>query len=332
LPVSHLAYGLHIETDIAIPGLTVQPRHQATDLQIHLKEPSDLLSAPPHSPSYFLYSSPTLDVCGTATLRVGMLAGDQYYGFFYADGARFAIDREGREIWADWPENYTLEDACTYLVGPILAFALRLRGATCLHASAIAVENRALILMGAPGAGKSTTAAAFAQLGFPVLSDDVVVLVDQGDRFLVQPGYPRVNLWPDSVHALFGSKDALPCITLTWPKRFLALDQDGYRFRSSPLPLGRVYFLGARKTGLAAPLIEEVTGNQALMMLVSNAYGIYLLDRTMQRRDFDLLSRVVAQAPVRQVRPPADPSEVYALCRAIASDAKDVPESTHAAV
>ena len=126
---------------------------------------------------------------------------------------------------------------------PVIAFALRLRGVTCLHASSIAVGGHAIGLLGQPGAGKSTTAAAFARLGYSILSDDVAVLDYRGDRFLVPPGYPRNNLWPDSVRALFGSEDALPKITATWGKRYLPLDQNGHRFQESPLPLGAIYML-----------------------------------------------------------------------------------------
>ena len=95
----------------------------------------------PDSGGGIFYASPTGDQHGQPTLQVGTLDGGNYFGFFYCDGARFAVDRGGREIWADWPDNYTLEDACTYLIGPVIAFALRLRGVISLHASAIAVDE-----------------------------------------------------------------------------------------------------------------------------------------------------------------------------------------------
>jgi len=253
-----------------------------------------------------------------------MLAGGKYYGFFYSDGARFAVSRKGGEILADWPEGYTLEDACTYLIGPVLGFALRLRGTVCLHASSISIGGRAVALLGMAGAGKSTTAACFAGLGYPVVSDDVVVLTEEGSRFLVQPGYPRINLWPDSVRALFGSEDFLPKITPTWEKRYLALDQNGRRFRSQPLPLGAVYVLGEREPGLTMPIIEELSGIVALTTLVGNTYVHYLLDRDMGRRDFDVLSRVVAHIPVHRVRPVADSTKLSALCASIVADTREI--------
>ena len=261
---------------------------------------------------------------GQPNLRVGLFPGGEHFGFFYGDGARFVVDRRGREVWADWPENYTLEDACTYLLGPVMGFVLRLRGVVCLHASAVAVGDRAIALVGLPGAGKSTAAAAFACAGYPAISDDVVALADKGSQFLVQPGYPRVNLWPDSVRRLFGSDNALPRITPTWEKRYLPLGQNGYHFASTPLPLGAIYILDSRDSSLTAPIIEAVPGKEAFMALVANTYVNYLLDQDMRRAEFDVLGRLVSSIPVRRVRPPAESSAIFNLCESIAADAKRV--------
>lgn len=319
--VSHVIYGLRVESNLLLPGLALCEQRGPSDLRILLKEPKKFASKFSASLSHASFTSRHTDGDGESILRVGTPGDGRYIGFYYSDGARFAIEKQGREIWADWPENYTLEDACTYLVGPVIAFALRLREATCLHASSIAVGGRAIALLGQPGAGKSTTAAAFARLGYSILSDDVAVLDDRGDRFLVPPGYPRINLWPASVRALFGSEDALPKITPTWGKRYLPLNQNGYRFQASPLPLGAIYILAEREPGLAAPVVEEFGASDAFMTLVANTYGNYLLNEDMRSREFDVLGRVVAGVPVRRVRTAADPSRLFDLCEAIVADA-----------
>jgi hypothetical protein len=327
LSASHVIYGLRIRSNLPLPGLLTESRpgrEEFFDLKIRLKEHPNFLPSLFISSCDFFYSSPNPETNGDPSLRVGILAGGKYYGFFYADGARFAVNREGNEIWADWPENYTLEDACTYLIGPVLAFALRLRGGTCLHASAIAIGDQAIALLGVPGAGKSTTAAAFARLGYPVLSDDVAVLDDRVDHFLVQPGYPRINLWQDSVQALFGSEDALPRITPTWDKRYFALDRNGHRFQSEPLPLGTIYVLKEREPGLTTSVVEELNASEAFMALVANTYVNYLLDAGMRSREFEVLGRVVARIPVRRVRPLSDPSRLFDLCATIAANASQI--------
>ena len=149
------------------------------DVRIRLK---DWPTFPTHLPesSEVLYASSQGDTPDEPSLRVGVLGSGDYFGFFYSDGVRFAVERRGHEVWGDWPENYTLEDACTYLLGPVIGFVLRRRGVTCLHASAVAFGEHAIALAGIPGSGKSTTAAAFAQLGYSVIADDVVALVEDG--------------------------------------------------------------------------------------------------------------------------------------------------------
>jgi hypothetical protein len=330
---SHHIYGLRIAANRAIPGLVpLAQAHSDFDLLIRLKDTPAFPQPALASPAEVFYTSPYSGSEGQPSLRVAGLAGGVYFAFFYSDGARFIMDRHGRELWADWPEGYSLEDAATYLVGPVLGFVLRLRGITPLHASAIAIDNQAIALVGLPGAGKSTTAAAFAHLGFGVLSDDVVPLEDAHDQFLVAPGYPRVNLWPDSVRVLRGSEEALPRITPTWGKHYLPLDQNGCRFQSERLPLGAVYLLGERDPNLTACVIEELAAGDALMTLVANTYVNYVLDRDMRHREFDLLSRLVARVPVRRIRPPADPSAVLAMCEAIAGDAREVMDVSPATV
>jgi hypothetical protein len=320
----YVVYGVRIATNLPLPGFAARIPPENVDLEIRLKREHSLLTRLPDSGGGFFYTSSTCDDDGKPSLKVCTLDGGNYFGFFYCDGARFAVERHGREVWADWPDNYTLEDACTYLIGPVIAFALRLRGVISLHASAIAVGDHAVALFGVAGAGKSTTAAAFALRGFSVLSDDVVALADQGDRFLVQPGYPRVNLWPDSVRLLFGSEHTLPRITPTWDKRYLALDRDNCQFQETPLPLGAIYVLGEREANLTTPVVEELAGHEALATLVTNTYVNYLLDREMRSREFDVLGRVVAAVPVRRVRAAADPSKLSELCEVIASDASSL--------
>jgi hypothetical protein len=324
----HTIYELLIASTAPLPGLP--PRRELSertppDVVVHLKDGHAReiqLSGP--SPSKCLYTGTFLNAQARPTLQVVQFEKDRSFGFFYADGTRFLISSDGRQIWADWPASYTLEDACTYLVGPVLAFTLRQRGATCLHASAIEVDGMAIALVGAPGAGKSTTAAAFALAGFPVVSDDIVVLSETGGRLFVQPGYPRVNVWPDSARALMGCEDTLPHITPTWGKKFLALDQNGLRFASRALPLGAVYLLAERQAQLAAPTVEAISGSEAMVTLAANTYQNYLLDAEMRRKDFELFERLAKTIPVRRVLRPDDISSLAASCQVIATDARQL--------
>lgn len=322
MPASYLLYGLRAFSNLPIPGLVLTEGSSTVPVHIRLKNGSEFASKFSASLSDIFYTSPNSNRNGDSNLRAGMLNDGAYYGFFYSDGPRFAIDRQGREIWGDWPDGYTLEDVCTYLIGQVINFALRLRGITSLHASSIGIGDRAIAVMGAPGAGKSTTAAAFARLGYSILSDDVAVLDDQDSTFLVQPGYPRVNLWPDSARALFGPGEELPRITPTWGKKYLSLDRGGYCFQPKPLPLSAVYLLDVREDAPEASILEELTPTDAFLALVANTYLNYLLDADMRSHEFEMLGRVAKIVPVRRACPARDPSKVFELCNAIAADVK----------
>ena len=222
----------------------------------------------------------------------------------------------------------TLEDTATYLLGPILGFVLGLRGTHCLHASVIAVEGKAVALLGPAGAGKSTTAAAFAKRGYPVLSDDVAAVLHRYSRFLIQPAYPRIRLWPSSVESLYGTPEALPRITPTWDKRHLDLTQNGYRFQTSPLPLAAIYHLAPRRSEPTAPRVEVPTGQGSLMSLISNTYAAHTLDRRFQAREFDLFNRLLQRVVLRRAVPHEDPGQISKLCDVILDDFNSLANTT----
>ena len=218
-----------------------------------------------------------------------------------------------------WPDTATIEDTRNPSARSILGFVLGC-GVTCLHASAVSSGGQAIALVGPEGAGKSSTAAAFAQLGYPVLTDDVAALIDLGGRFKVQPAYPRVRLWPASVKSLFGSVEALPRIVPNWDKRYLDLNGPGFRFQQEPLPLAAVYFLGNRSSVPILPKVEPVGFKAGLMALVSNTYSSYLLDKSMREGEFDLLGRLAHSVHLRRVTPSADITRIRKLCEVIIDD------------
>jgi hypothetical protein len=312
-------YGLGISTNHPLPGLLTAPATLQVDVHVWLglmpSWSNETLSA-----AKLWYASDGLDEGGKPFLTIWSSAIGDYFQLLYADGTKFVVDRLGTQIWAAWPETLSLEDTATYLLGPVMGFVLGLRGTISLHASSIVIGDKTIALVGPSGAGKSTTAAAFTRLGYRVLADDVVALTEQGCTFLVQPGYPRLRLWPHSVGVLYGAADALPRLTPNWDKRYLDLVEHGDRFQPQPLPLAAIYLLGPRCNDPDVPVVEEVPGNERLMSLVANTYATKLLDRSMRAREFEVLGRVVASVPVRRVIPHTNTAYLPNLCDVIVKD------------
>lgn len=328
---SYSAYGLSIRTDLPLPGLLESQTRNKTDLQIWLAAKSPYLEESDYAPETVWYRSPEDDDAGKPALTVVKLAGGAYFRLNYSDGTTFLIDSAATVVWASWPDTLSREDTATYLLGPVLGFVLRLRGITCLHASAVAIGKQAIALVGPAGAGKSTTAAAFAKRGNPVLTDDVAPLVAEGEALRVLPGYPRVCLWPESVGSLYGSPEALPRLTPNWEKCYLPLEDSGRRFQDEPLPLAAIYLLGERSSDPRAPLVEQVPLRTGLMTLVQNTYMNYLLDKPQRALEFKMLGHLLARVALRGVQPHADPARLSQLCDVIVEDFRAVSPAALAA-
>jgi hypothetical protein len=327
---THTVFSLNIRSNVPIPGLPcLDESFEAVDVEIHLGTSPYYVSQTSAAAEELAYVSSYTNESGNAGLRIWKSPDGLYLRLEYYDGTQFWLERAGKEIWAIWPKESTLEDACSYFLGPVLGLLLRLRGITCLHASAVALEDCSVVFVGAEGAGKSTTAAAFAREGHGVLSDDVVALSEVESGFLVVPAYPHLCLWPESVAMLFGSADALPHFSRGWEKHRLALGDRETRFEHRPLSLGAIYILGERR-GDPAPTVEPVRPQAGLLSLVADTFANKILDREMRAREFEVLGRLVTCVPVRRVFPHSDPSRVHDLCRAIREDFAVLKESARA--
>ena len=241
----------------------------------------------------------------------------------YRDGCEFHISADGRQVWANWPPTMTVEDMVTYLLGPVMGFLLRLHGLFPLHASAVAIDDFAICLMGPAGAGKSTTAAAFALAGYPVLADDVSALEPISGGYLVRPAYPHLRLWPESADILFGDRRALAPITPNWDKLDLPLAEEN-RFHTGALRLAALYLLDSRSEEATCPAIASVSGADQLVALVANTYRNDLLDAAAQAKTFETLAHLTQCVAMRRVTPHTDPARLPTMCERIAADARRV--------
>lgn len=293
-PFHYRVYGLHLASSVPIHGLTPT---EAAAVDYYLRvAPVEML---PPDEAIVLDTSPLIEE-GEPGTRVERSSLDpRTFVFEFRDGTRFRLDDAGGRITVHFPS--TVEDMATYLLGPILAFIVRLRGALALHAGAVAIDGVAFVITGVAGAGKSTTTAAFLDRGAALLTDDVSVIDWDGDTPRVQSGYPRVRLWNDSAAALYGSAEALPLLTPTWSKRFVDARQ---KFASEPVPIGAIVVLAPRHE--APPNVRRLKGHEAAMALLARTSMTHLLDPSQRRNELGEVTRLVERIPVYEVTPRDD--------------------------
>jgi hypothetical protein len=321
-------FGLIFHSNVPLPGIPFEKNTaKKSDVTLHLGVSPDAAGKNMPVPEELTYISSDTNEKGEPALQIWKVKRGALVRMAFEDGTQFWLDHRRGNIWASWPDQLPLENTTSYLVGPVLGLLLRQRGVICLHASAVAIQDGGVAFVGPAGAGKSTTAAALSRLGYAVLSDDIVAVEEQDGAFYVVAGHPQVSLWPESVKMLYGSAEALPRFSPGWEKRRLGLGDQGTRFESRALPLQAIYLLGNRRPD-AAPSVEAMRPQAALLDLVANTYANKVLDREMRAREFDVLGRLATTVPIRRVFPHSDPNRVPDLCRVIEADLIAVKDST----
>jgi hypothetical protein len=245
------------------------------------------------------------------------------------DGAFWTIDFDaaGTRLTIRWTKDSLLDDIPAVLQGPGLAAALHLRGVPMLHASVLAIDDAAIALIGAPGAGKSTTAAAFVARGFRSMSDDLGALAVEGASVSVQAGYPRLRAFADSADAAGLGADELPRVfaaEILGPKRYVELSADAGTFQPHALPLRAIYYLMQRVIGKREPAIDALSTRQALPVLLQNLYSTRFLDHARRVPLIRAVAGVAATVPVRAVQAGDDLAALPRLVAAIAADARQI--------
>lgn len=313
-------FGLNLRSNLPLPGVNPDILSaKECDVEVHLGlRPYPSLGSSSRSEE-LTYTSAETNAEGEPILRISRINQDEFVHLAYEDGTEFWLDRKRENIWVTWPFASSIENSASYLLGPVLGLLLRLRGVTCLHASAVAFGDRSVAFVGSAGAGKSTTAAAFARQGYGVISDDIVALVEHEGAFYVMPAYPHLCLWPESVRMLYDSSEALPRLIPDWDKRRMDLGEKGTRFESRCLPLCAIYVLGERRPD-PAPFIEAMRPQSAMLALVADTYANKILDRDMRAREFAVLGRMATTVPIRRVHANGDAARLESLCKIVRED------------
>ena len=245
---------------------------------------------------------------------------DTYWHLWCTDHTEYLIKNDGLEIWVSWRESVAFAAVCEDLLGSVFGLVLQLQGRTPLHASTVVIDGLAVAFLGPSEAGKSTTAAKFAQLGYAVLAEDVLSFLPDDNEFMATPGYPVIRLWPQSVEMLRSDADTSSYHPAGEDKLCLDLRPGAYRFEAEPKPLAAIYVLKTRKDDETAPYLEPTEPHRALLELLANTLGRSLIDAECRARNFSFLARLARAVPLRKMIPHCNPGRLEKMCELIAGD------------
>lgn len=244
----------------------------------------------------------------------------------WAETLEGVVSNDGRRVACRRLGNAPPEVLHGYLLGAVLSFALIRQGIEPLHATVVAVDGRAIAIMGDCGYGKSSLAAAFLRDGHRLLTDDLLVLGTTRDGLVAHPGAPRIRLFPRMARRMFGPRVRGIRMNRYTPKVIVPLAASQYHAR--PIPLTSIYVLSPpqSRTRSERPTVRRrrLSQRQACIELVRNTYNMTVTDGARLSRQLALAGDIVRRIPLKRLSYPRVPSMLAAARDAILADLADL--------
>ncbi|QRR01733.1 serine kinase [Dyadobacter sandarakinus] len=221
---SYRAFGLHIFSEIELPELVPVSSEDPYDL--HIVQAA--FPVPAVRPTHIYRRG----ICADFAQSENSL-------FLHWKGLASYKAADGNMLYV---QPFTSDPSLLSLftVSEALGLILFQRGMFLLHASAVQIGKESWCFMGTPGAGKSTTAAAFVKAGCALLSDDLTAISFKHGVPYIVPAYPQLKIWEKTVEGL-GYNTAHLSPVSEGVNKFAYHPQAG--FPEEPVRLGRIYFL-----------------------------------------------------------------------------------------
>jgi hypothetical protein len=231
--------------------------------------------------------------------------------------ARFEVNLERRAIVVSHSPAVSNNTIRHLLVDQVLPRVVAHDGSLVLHAAGIEVPGGAILLLGLAGRGKSTLAASFHANGRALLSDDAMVVGQDGATLQCRPLYRSLRLFPDSVAAVFnGPRGFTPVADYTSKQNIIDLEEPeatrpGYAIRS-------IYWLGEPRAGPIA--VRRLAHGEACMALVEHSFSLDPSDPGRAEARLRQAAALAATVPMFEIGYPRDFAILPELREAILAD------------
>lgn len=287
-----------------------------------------LLSQPQEVESEYDWFHDWLDPSGEVVLSCARVGED--YCLRFRDLADFWISRDCERITA-YAANAIPEESIRHLlVDQVIPRVIAHRGHTVMHCSANLVADRAILFIGDSGAGKSTLATSLYRQGYPLLSDDCLLLQASGNGLLAVPNYAGARLWTDSLEALFDGEQFGEPMAHYSNKRRLIIPEEAAS-SAKWLPVQAIFLLDTfpSSEGRLAVTVEPVSGANIMVTMLKNSFQLDMTDSTRISGQFAELGRIIASGiPIFRLEYPHQHDFIHQVHDAVISVLKDAPKPT----
>ncbi len=212
--------------------------------------------------------------------KVGILLSGNNYLIIVEDVGRFAVDSTGDHISlveanSDADEQLLHEVA----IGPVLLLALAIQDTWAFHASAVCIDDAAILFLGDSGAGKSTVARYLAEKvdNAQLVADDILPFNVHDDCLCALPQYPQLKL----------SSHEQPGAVL-----------------SAAIPVRAVISLSKASMTEVCCVDRPLTMIERAQILIHHSVATRLYDRLLMKRHLAAMAKAATLAPILWVKYP----------------------------
>lgn len=170
-------------------------------------------------------------------------------------------------------DNANLDKVRVFIMGSSLGMLLLEREEIAIHGGTIIVDNKAVIITGDSGAGKTTLTSCFRENGYKFLADDVSALSFIDDQIYVEPALPIQKLCKDALTNFGHDINKLKRIDDEREKYVLPLKDI---FQINHCVLNGIFEVVPYDGEVVK--IEEIKGHEKFKLILKNIYRFFVFD------------------------------------------------------
>jgi hypothetical protein len=234
----------------------------------------------------------------------------------FATVLRCHLANDRRTLVCAAAEGASAASVSHVILDQVLPYVLALRGEIVLHASAVVIDGGGIAFLGPSGMGKSTLATSLGQEGHDVLTDDCAVVRWVDTAPVVEPSYPGLRLWSESVDHLLADDDGKrhPMAHYT-PK--LRTMPAALRFADKGAPLRGVLVIGNPPDDDPGQVTITRLGGAAATFALGDGAFVLADGPGDTAANFDRFTRLANAVPVARITVPNDFSRLPAVREAV---------------
>jgi hypothetical protein len=271
-----------------------------------------------------LYKEPLPDVAKVG-LEPDKNSENNYYLSVNCQGnGLFKITKNS--ITIDWKKQGTGADH--YFQTLAVALNLELNNILCIHANALAYQDKAIAIVAPSRTGKTTLTAALSQNGFALMTDDMMALHPVAQGYEVYSSWPVIRMWPDALNNMqLEASEQYKKVHEQFEKRIVNIEQSkGFEFCTQPKKLHVIYLLNRlpkEQKNSNTPICEivPIATAQAIIVLLQNSIlGSCYRALNLENSRLKALSKLLTTVTFKQINYVSGKEHLGAVGKLIKND------------